>query len=87
MAQGPCGEQFKSAFSCFVYSEAEPKGVDCVDKFKQMQDCFREYPDIYGDEIDDDDSKMDEETDQVTVSNAFEQGDGTPNSWLFSWFS
>lgn len=48
MADGPCGEQFKAAFSCFVYSEAEPKGVDCVEKFKAMQDCFREHPDVYG---------------------------------------
>lgn len=34
MADGPCGEQFKAAFSCFVYSKEEPKGVDCIDKFK-----------------------------------------------------
>jgi hypothetical protein len=48
MADGPCGEDFKAAFSCFVYSEAEPKGVDCVEKFKGMQDCFRLHPEIYG---------------------------------------
>ena len=48
MADGPCGEQFKAAFSCFIYSEEEPKGVDCVEKFKHMQDCFREHPEIYG---------------------------------------
>lgn len=48
MADGPCGEDFKSAFSCFIYSEAEPKGMDCVDKFKAMQDCFRKHPEIYG---------------------------------------
>ena len=34
MAHGPCGEEFKAAFSCFVYSDAEPKGVECIDKFK-----------------------------------------------------
>ncbi|WVQ89725.1 mitochondrial intermembrane space import and assembly protein 40 [Cryptococcus gattii] len=55
MATGPCGEQFKAAFSCFVYSEAEPKGVDCVELFKVMQDCFRDHPEVYGEEIDDDD--------------------------------
>ncbi|WVQ68239.1 uncharacterized protein L199_006446 [Kwoniella botswanensis] len=54
MADGPCGEEFKAAFSCFIYSEAEPKGVDCVEKFKHMQDCFRAHPEIYGEEIDDD---------------------------------
>jgi intermembrane space import and assembly protein 40 len=37
MATGPCGEQFKAAFSCFVYSEEEPKGMDCIDKFKYVQ--------------------------------------------------
>jgi intermembrane space import and assembly protein 40 len=34
MADGPCGEQFKAAFSCFVYSTEEPKGMDCIEKFK-----------------------------------------------------
>ncbi|KAA1476799.1 hypothetical protein DENSPDRAFT_861310 [Dentipellis sp. KUC8613] len=51
MAHGPCGQQFREAFSCFVYSEDEPKGINCVDKFKAMQDCFREHPDVYGEEI------------------------------------
>lgn len=37
MAHGPCGEEFKSAFSCFVYSEQEPKGMDCIDKFQYVQ--------------------------------------------------
>ncbi|KAL2825295.1 hypothetical protein BDW59DRAFT_146364 [Aspergillus cavernicola] len=62
MAHGPCGEDFKAAFSCFIYSEEEPKGIECIDKFKAMQDCFRLYPDIYGAEIDDD-----EETDAVNT--------------------
>ena len=34
MAHGPCGEQFKAAFSCFVYSKEEPKGIDCIETFK-----------------------------------------------------
>lgn len=71
MAHGPCGEEFKAAFSCFVYSNDEPKGMDCVDKFqyvtsgsglgmsesanddmiRHMQDCFRKYPEVYGEEI------------------------------------
>lgn len=36
MAHGPCGEQFREAFSCFIYSKEEPKGVDCIDKFKYV---------------------------------------------------
>ncbi|KAK3389885.1 hypothetical protein B0H63DRAFT_446043 [Podospora didyma] len=55
MAHGPCGENFKEAFSCFVFSKEEPKGMDCIDKFQGMQDCFRQYPEIYGAEIADDD--------------------------------
>jgi mitochondrial intermembrane space import and assembly protein 40 len=48
MAHGPCGLQFREAFSCFVFSEQDPKGIDCVEKFKAMQDCFREHPEVYG---------------------------------------
>ncbi|KAL1897148.1 Oxidoreductase [Sporothrix stenoceras] len=54
MADGPCGEDFKAAFSCFVYSTEEPKGMDCIEKFQHMQDCFRKYPEIYGAELQDD---------------------------------
>ncbi|KAK4644027.1 Oxidoreductase [Podospora bellae-mahoneyi] len=55
MAHGPCGEEFKAAFSCFVYSKEEPKGIECIDKFQGMQTCFRQYPEIYGSELNDDD--------------------------------
>ncbi|KAK6507702.1 Oxidoreductase [Arthrobotrys musiformis] len=48
MAHGPCGEEFREAFSCFVFSKEEPKGVDCIEKFKGMQTCFQKYPEIYG---------------------------------------
>lgn len=54
MAYGPCGDQFRAAFSCFVFSKEEPKGVDCIENFKAMQNCFREHPDVYGGELDDD---------------------------------
>ncbi|CAG8704466.1 13048_t:CDS:2 [Dentiscutata heterogama] len=53
MAKGPCGEQFKAAFSCFIYSKAEQKGADCLDAFKEMNDCFKKYPDVYKTEHDD----------------------------------
>ncbi|KAL8711902.1 MAG: hypothetical protein Q9220_003846 [cf. Caloplaca sp. 1 TL-2023] len=51
MADGPCGQQFRTAFSCFVFSKEEPKGMDCIEHFKGMQDCFREFPEIYGGEL------------------------------------
>lgn len=34
MAHGPCGEEFREAFSCFVHSTEEPKGIECIEKFK-----------------------------------------------------
>lgn len=49
MAHGPCGPEFREAFSCFVFSEAEPKGINCVEKFQNMQNCFRAHPDVYAD--------------------------------------
>ncbi|MCJ1444947.1 MAG: Oxidoreductase [Stictis urceolatum] len=57
MADGPCGPQFREAFSCFVFSKEEPKGMDCIDRFKGMQDCFREHPDVYGAELEDDEEE------------------------------
>ncbi|KAJ2735227.1 Oxidoreductase [Coemansia sp. BCRC 34962] len=62
MAQGTCGEEFKAAFSCFIYSEEEPKGMDCVETFKAMQDCFRRHPEEYASEIGDDDDSQEEDS-------------------------
>ncbi|XP_055902910.1 mitochondrial intermembrane space import and assembly protein 40-B [Eupeodes corollae] len=62
MATGPCGVEFRDAFSCFHYSEADPKGSDCYDAFKTMQDCFTKYPAVYnksGGADDPDDNDMD----------------------------
>eukprot|EP00112_Aurelia_sp_Birch-Aquarium-sp1_P015580 Seg3467.1 transcript_id=Seg3467.1/GoldUCD/mRNA.D3Y31 product="Mitochondrial intermembrane space import and assembly protein 40" protein_id=Seg3467.1/GoldUCD/D3Y31 len=50
MADGPCGTEFRESFSCFHYSEADPKGSDCIDQFKEMQECFMKYPEIYAPE-------------------------------------
>lgn len=48
MADGPCGDAFKSAFSCFVYSKAEPRGADCLEQFQAMQTCLLAHPEVYG---------------------------------------
>jgi len=53
MASGPCGYQFRSAFSCFHHSESEPKGSDCYEEFRQMQECMSKYPTLYGTDKDD----------------------------------
>lgn len=31
----------------FLFSEADPKGSDCYENFKTMQDCFAKYPTVY----------------------------------------
>lgn len=47
MATGPCGVEFREAFSCFHYSEAEPKGSDCYETFKTMQVNILHSKDYY----------------------------------------
>lgn len=47
MATGPCGNEFREAFSCFHYSQEEQKGSDCFDQFKTMQQCMSKYPTLY----------------------------------------
>ena len=31
----------------FFHSTSEPKGAECYEKFKEMQDCMQEYPTLY----------------------------------------
>ncbi|THV02335.1 hypothetical protein K435DRAFT_653436, partial [Dendrothele bispora CBS 962.96] len=76
MAYGPCGPEFREAFSCFVFSEEEPKGINCVEKFQAMQTCFRAHPEVYKDEIMDDDEE--EVADASTPSPEGEKPADTP---------
>ncbi|KAL5524158.1 hypothetical protein ACEPAG_8331 [Sanghuangporus baumii] len=80
MAYGPCGAEFREAFSCFVFSEEEPKGINCVEKFKAMQDCFRKHPEVYGEEImsDDDDEDSDGDSPSGTDSSTL-KGEPLPD--------
>lgn len=48
MATGPCGVEFREAFTCFHYSSADPKGSDCLEPFRQMSECMSQYPNVYG---------------------------------------
>ncbi|XP_078034285.1 mitochondrial intermembrane space import and assembly protein 40 [Augochlora pura] len=66
MATGPCGLEFREAFSCFHYSKADPKGSDCYEAFKTMQVCMQQYPALYGNKdtsMDDFDEDAEEEQD------------------------
>lgn len=56
MASGPCGTQFKEAFSCFHYSKEEVKGSECIDKFRSMQECMQRFPELYPQEDDKEES-------------------------------
>lgn len=71
MAHGPCGEEFKEAFACFVYSESEPKGIDCIKKFEAMRTCFRQYPEHYKEQLMDEeelDAAQSHEQENVSLS-------------------
>lgn len=37
-----------------IFSEADPKGSDCYEKFSVMQGCMADYPELYGKDEDDD---------------------------------
>ncbi|KAE8298623.1 Mitochondrial intermembrane space import and assembly protein 40 [Larimichthys crocea] len=52
MASGPCGTEFKEAFSCFHYSKEEVKGSECLEQFRAMQECMQRYPELYPQEDD-----------------------------------
>ncbi|XP_033321226.2 mitochondrial intermembrane space import and assembly protein 40-B isoform X1 [Megalopta genalis] len=68
MATGPCGLEFREAFSCFHYSDDDPKGSDCYEAFKTMQLCMQQYPALYGNKetnIDDFEKDAEEEQDVI----------------------
>lgn len=73
MASGPCGSQFKEAFSCFHYSKEEVKGSECIEQFRGMQECMQRYPDLYPQEEDKEGSSQNE-----LSSAADDDADGSP---------
>ncbi|KAG5274478.1 hypothetical protein AALO_G00136750 [Alosa alosa] len=70
MASGPCGQQFKEAFSCFHYSKEEVKGSECVENFRNMQECMQRYPELYPQ---DDDNEPSKETDDAAAPTATDE--------------
>lgn len=57
MKEGSCGLPFLAAYRCFLESETEPKGMDCMEQFKSMQVCVADHPEEYN--LDDDDPDSD----------------------------
>ncbi|KAI0566884.1 translocase MPT [Gracilaria domingensis] len=56
MKEGSCGDSFIEAYKCFLQSETEPKGMDCMEQFKTMQSCLAEHPEEYNLEDDETDA-------------------------------
>ncbi|XP_061745714.1 coiled-coil-helix-coiled-coil-helix domain containing 4b [Nerophis ophidion] len=89
MASGPCGIDFKEAFSCFHYSKEEVKGSECLDQFTAMQECMQRYPELYpqeDDKVPDGEQRMEETPgDSKSTSDTVQDCDGTkPSSSLES---
>ena len=76
LPHGVCGPQFRKAFECFVNSQSEEKGSDCVPAFAEMQDCFRAHPDVYKpmDVLDDDNDDLGPTSTQA-LETATKEGD------------
>uniref|UniRef100_A0A182XHE8 CHCH domain-containing protein n=1 Tax=Anopheles quadriannulatus TaxID=34691 RepID=A0A182XHE8_ANOQN len=72
MAIGPCGNEFREAFSCFHYSQAQPKGSDCYEAFSTMNECMRNYPGVYKQNLNEDE---DEESGAGVASMIADEGE------------
>ncbi|KAL8152920.1 hypothetical protein V2J09_010680 [Rumex salicifolius] len=48
---GPCGNDFSEAFLCFLKSNAEEKGSDCVQPFVMLQNCIKAHPDAFSKDV------------------------------------
>uniref|UniRef100_A0A672F9Y3 Mitochondrial intermembrane space import and assembly protein 40-A-like n=1 Tax=Salarias fasciatus TaxID=181472 RepID=A0A672F9Y3_SALFA len=69
VASGPCGSQFKEAFSCFHYSKEEVKGSDCIENVCNLQECEQKNPELYPQE-EDEDVATQQESDSALTSAA-----------------
>nr|XP_020463437.1 mitochondrial intermembrane space import and assembly protein 40-B-like isoform X2 [Monopterus albus] len=76
MASGPCGTEFKDAFSCFQYSKEEVKGTDCLEQFRVMQECMQHYPELYPQEDEKVLTEQSSETDQTSQDSALAEISG-----------
>ncbi|KAL1546615.1 Oxidoreductase [Salvia divinorum] len=61
LRSGPCGDQFSSAFVCFLKSTAEEKGSDCVHPFVALQNCIKANPDAFSKDVLEDEEEIKKE--------------------------
>ena len=57
----------------FFFSEAEPKGSDCFEKFMDMQSCMRDYPELYDDKDDTLNEAAEESAKEAAASKSWNQ--------------
>lgn len=50
LVQGPCSDSFKDSFACFMRSQHETKGMDCITQFEGFQACLHRNPE-YAEEM------------------------------------
>lgn len=81
MASGPCGTEFKDAFSCFHYSKEEVKGSDCLEQFRAMQECMQHYPELYQQEDEKVPKEQSSETDQTSQDSASAEPSGANSTF------
>lgn len=81
MASGPCGTEFKDAFSCFHYSKEEVKGSECMEQFVAMQECMQRYPELYPQEDETKEQPSETENSQdTTTTQASSEGSEPPSA-------
>jgi intermembrane space import and assembly protein 40 len=79
LKDGPCGSNFVEAFSCFIRSDHEEKGMDCLPQFAAFQECLRGNPEHVDKIMQDADDALDaEETDAAESGAVGQQQDRNP---------
>lgn len=77
MASGPCGTEFKDAFTCFHYSKEDIKGSECLEQFRAMQECMQRYPELYPQEDETVKQEQSSETDRTSQDSSAETASAT----------
>ena len=69
----------------FIFSEAEPKGTDCLQKFMEMNECMKTYPELYPESAaeDPDEEPGEEELENNASENSDNKQLAEENSWKY----